>query len=86
MVQRVKNLTVVAWVDAEVQGPSPAWCSGLKNPALLQLQLQLGFDFWPWNFHMPGYSYKTHTHTPHKKQKQKVDVVLWLHRFKNFSQ
>ena len=31
MVQRVKNLTVVAWVDVEVQVRSLAWCSGLKG-------------------------------------------------------
>ena len=57
MVQWVKNLTAVARVAAEVQVPSPAWCSGLKNLVLPQLccrsQLQLGFDLWPGNFHMP---------------------------------
>lgn len=51
MAQWVSNLTaeVPAAVEAPVQ--SPAWCRGLKEPALPQLwhksQLQLGFHPWP---------------------------------------
>ena len=36
MVHWVKNLTAAAQIDAEVQFQSPAWCSGLKDPALPQ--------------------------------------------------
>ena len=54
--QQVKNLTAAALVTAEVQVPSLAWSSGLKDLALLQwwcrLQLQLRFSLWPRNFHM----------------------------------
>ena len=56
MVQWVKTLTAVAWVDAEVQGRSLDQRNGLKDLALLQLwhrsQLQLRFNHWPGNFHM----------------------------------
>ena len=56
MAQWVKNLTTVAWADAEMQGGSLTWCSGLKDPMLLQLwrrsQLQLKFSSWPGNFYM----------------------------------
>ena len=49
----VKNLTAVV----EVQVQFPAWCLGLRDPALLQLwhrsQLWLTFNAWPGNFHMP---------------------------------
>ena len=45
-----KNLTSVAWVTVEMQVPSPAWSSELKDPVLLQLWL--GFNPWPGNFHM----------------------------------
>ena len=41
MVQRVKNLTSVAWVSAEVQVGSLAWCGRLKNPVLPHLQHRL---------------------------------------------
>jgi len=49
VVQWVKNLTAVVQVTMEVQGGSPAWCNGLKNPGLLQLQhrLQLRLRFNP---------------------------------------
>ena len=57
MVPWVKNLTTAAWVTAEPQVHFPAWSSGLKDVALLQLwhrsQLWLRFDSWPGNFHMP---------------------------------
>ena len=39
MAQWVKNLTAVAWANAEAQVVSLAQCSGLKDLALLQLQL-----------------------------------------------
>ena len=56
MVPWVKNRTAAAHVTEEVRVQSPAWCSGLKDLALLQLQhrLQLGLGFSPWsrNFHM----------------------------------
>ena len=56
MEQCVKNLTAVAWVTEEVQLQFLALCSGLKEPALLQLrfrsQLQLRFSLWPRNIHM----------------------------------
>ena len=43
-------------VSVVVQVPSPAWHSGLKDLALLQLQhkskLQLVFNPWPRNFHI----------------------------------
>ena len=35
---RVKNLTAVAWVAAEVWVQLQTWHNGLKDPALLQLQ------------------------------------------------
>ena len=38
MVQWVKNLTAVARVAAEVGARSPAQCSGLSDPALLQMR------------------------------------------------
>lgn len=37
MAQEVKNPTAVDPVAKEVRAQSPAWRSGLKNPALLQL-------------------------------------------------
>lgn len=39
MAQCVMNPTAVALVPAEVQVPSPAWRSGLKDPELWQLRL-----------------------------------------------
>ena len=51
MAQGVKNPTAVIQVAAEVWIRSLAWCSGLKDPSLLQLphrsQLRLRFDPWP---------------------------------------
>ena len=46
MVQWVKNPTAAAQVTAEVWVPSPAWQSGLKDPASPQLwhRSQLGSD------------------------------------------
>ena len=44
--QWVKNLTAKARVVAEMQVPSPAWHSGLKD-----LVLWLGFNPWPRYFH-----------------------------------
>ena len=45
-----------ALVSVVVQVQSPAWHSGLKDLALLQLQhkpkLQLVFNHWPGNFHI----------------------------------
>ena len=56
MAQWVKNLTVAAWVSAEVQVRSLAWCSELEDSALLQLwhrlRLLLKFSPWPRNFHV----------------------------------
>ena len=50
--QWIKNLTAVAWVAAEALAPSPAPCSGLKDPALLLLLLQHRSQLWlrsdPW--------------------------------------
>ena len=51
MVQWVKTPTAVARVAAESRVQSPARCSGLKDPALLQLCFI--FNPWPRNFHMP---------------------------------
>ena len=51
MVQRVKHLTSVAWLAAEVLVQSPAQCSGLENLALLQVWLR--FSPWSRNFNMP---------------------------------
>ena len=49
--QWAKNLTAAARVAAQLWVPSLDQCSGLKDPALLQLwcrlQLQLGFSPWP---------------------------------------
>ena len=59
MVQWINNPTTVTWVTKEVHVPSPAQCSELKDPALLQLQCRSScgsdsrFDLWPENFHMP---------------------------------
>ena len=43
--------------SAGAQVPSPAWHSGLKDLAVLQLchrlQLPLGSDPWPWELYMP---------------------------------
>ena len=54
MVQWIKNLTAVAQVAVEVQVPSPALLSGLKDMALPQLwhrsQQWLRFNSWLWNF------------------------------------
>lgn len=48
-----KNLTAAGWVAVELWVPSPAWHSGLKDPALPQLwrrsQLWLGFIPWTGN-------------------------------------
>ena len=53
-VPAVVQWAVAAWVAAEVQIWSLAWCCRLKDPALLQtqqrLQLWLGFNPWPRNF------------------------------------
>lgn len=51
--QWIKNLTAVAWVAAEALAPSPAPCSGLKDPALLLLLLLGGTQSLAQNFHMP---------------------------------
>ena len=57
MAQWVKNLTLVAWVTAEEQVSSLAWCSRLMHLVLLQqqhrLRLWLRFNPWPGNLHMP---------------------------------
>ena len=50
MVPWVNNTTEVAQVAMEVQIRSPARCSRLKEPALLQLCF--GFNLWPGNFYM----------------------------------
>jgi len=56
MAQWAKDPTVVAQVAAGARVGSPAWPSGLKNPALLQLwcrsQSRLGVNPWPGNFHI----------------------------------
>ena len=56
MVQWVKNLTAEACITEEACVHSPAWHSGLKDPALPwpwhRSQLQLRFNPWPGNFHM----------------------------------
>ena len=53
---------------------SPAWHTGLKNPALLwhKLQLWLKFDSWPRNFHM---SWCSHL----KKNEQRPLLYLSLY-------
>ena len=51
MAQQVKNLTAKAQMAGDVWIRSPAWRSGLNDPALLQLQLR--FSPWPGNIHMP---------------------------------
>ena len=43
-----QNLTAAARVTAEVGVPSPALCSGLKDPALSLPRL--GLNPWPGNF------------------------------------
>lgn len=57
VVHWVKNLTVSTQVTAEVQVPSLAWGSGLKDLAFpqlwLRLQLQVRFSPWPGNILMP---------------------------------
>ena len=73
--QWVKNPTAVAWVTTKVQIPSPARCSGLKDPVLPQLQLRLNpWTTGPGNFHMPWMC--------HKKIKTKTStfslVLRWL--------
>ena len=49
----VKNLSAVVQVPVQF----PAWCLGLRDPALPQLwhrsQLWLTFNPWPGNFYMP---------------------------------
>ena len=59
MVQWVKNPYAAAQVAVEVWVLSPAWSSGLKDPALLQLWhgLQLWLRFNPW----PGIPYAAST-------------------------
>ena len=52
MMQWVKNLTAAAQVTVEAWVQSPAWSSGLKDPALPHLWC--GFNPWSGNFHMPG--------------------------------
>jgi len=56
VVQWVKNLTAAARVAVVAQVQSPAWLSGLKDPALWQLwrrsELWLGFSPWPRNVHV----------------------------------
>lgn len=44
MVQRVKNLTSVAQITAEVQAQSLAQHSELKDPALARSQLGIEFN------------------------------------------
>lgn len=51
VVQWVKNMTAVAQVAAEAWVRSPAPCSELKDPVLLQLWLR--FNLWPEHFHLP---------------------------------
>ena len=51
MAQWVKTLTAAAWVSVEVRVQSLAWCSGLKDPALLHLWLE--FSPWPGNCLVP---------------------------------
>lgn len=67
MVPWAEDLTSVARVA--VKFLSPAWCSGLKGWAFLELQcrsqLRLGFILWPGNFHMPCVQQK-------EKTKQKI--------------
>lgn len=41
MVQWFKNRTTEAWVAAEVQIQSQAWCTELKDSVLLLLQLRI---------------------------------------------
>ena len=41
VVQWVKNSTAASWVAVKAQVQSPAQCSGLKDPALLQLRWKL---------------------------------------------
>jgi len=69
-VQWVKNLTEAAQVTEEVWIQSSAWCSGLKDLALMQLlhrsQPQLGFNSWHENFHIPWVR-------PLKKKKRKEE-------------
>ena len=62
--------TVAQWVNdlaCLCGGASviPAWCSGLKDPALPPLWLRLGFDPWLGNFHMQWVQLKK------KKEKKK---------------
>ena len=75
MAQWVKNLTRVALVAVEVQVRSPALCSGLKDPALLQLwcrlQLQLRFTAWPGNFYMLLVWPQKHHHQKNVFEKRK---------------
>ena len=55
VVQWVKNPTAAACVEVEVRVWTPAQCSGLKDPELLQLWrrwLWLGFSAWLGNFHV----------------------------------
>ena len=60
MVQRVKNLTAVAWVVVEARVQSQAWRNGLKGYAQLwrRLKLWLGFNPWPRNFICHRYGHK----------------------------
>ena len=69
MVQWVTNLTAAVRGAAEVQVLSPAWCSVLKDPALLHLWL--GFSPWPRNFHMPQVQ-------PFKKERKGRYHVLFI--------
>ena len=63
MAQWVKNPMAVAQVAAEVWVQSLARCSGLNDPA--SLQLWLGFSPWPGSFHM------LQVQTLQKKKKKK---------------
>ena len=66
--QWVKNPTAAAWVTVEVQVRSSAWCSGLKDPVLLQLWLR--FSLWP-GTSMCG-------RCGHKKKKKRRGAVLTI--------
>ena len=74
--QWVKNLTASGWVAAEVQVPSPAQHSGLKDPAWSQLGLR--FNPLPGNVHVPlcrGWGQNTYIHTHiHKMRVEKIKV------------
>ena len=49
----VKHLNAAAWVSVEVQVQSPAWHSGLKDPAAARVAAAARIQFRPRNFQMP---------------------------------